>query len=214
MRGPYTAPVRDFCQFWMYQFPCVSVRVSYGTLAGPTRAPYGSRRIWKTLKIPLRGPHDARTGIARGTHGALQIIRTNHKCIAVSSRMGPVAWCDHENSTDVKSLYVHFTRPYGQEIVRVIKIVRGPWLDVTEALFWHGSILFPQQKNVFNIFSQILSSANLVIILYFNPMMAPWHGRAFHITGRLETVPVDSPFKWPVMHAHLSGFQLPNGTVL
>ena len=30
--------------------------------------------------------------------------------------MGPVAWCDHKNSAVVK-----FTRPYGQEIVQVLK---------------------------------------------------------------------------------------------
>ena len=78
--------------------------MSYGTLAGPARAPYRSRRIWKTLKIPLRGPYDARTGIARDTRGVLRIIRPNHKCTAVSNRTGPVAWCDHENSTDVKIL--------------------------------------------------------------------------------------------------------------
>ena len=38
--------------------------------------------------------------------------------------MGPMIGCDRG-----------ITQPYGQEIVRVIKkIVRGPWLDVTEAL--------------------------------------------------------------------------------
>ena len=52
----------------------------------------------------MRGPYDARTGVARGTRGVLRIIRPNHKCTAVSSRTGPVVWCDHENSTDVKFL--------------------------------------------------------------------------------------------------------------
>ena len=99
-----TTPVRDFCQFWLCQFPCVSVRAPYGTLAGPARAPYGSRRIWKTLKIPVRGPYDARTGTARGTRGVMRIIQPNHQYTAVSSRTGPLAWCDHENSTDVKFL--------------------------------------------------------------------------------------------------------------
>ena len=83
---PYTTPVQDFCQFWLCQFP------------------YLSCRIWKTLKIPVRGPYDACMGIARGTRGVLRIIEPNHKCTAVSSRTGPVAWCDQENSTDVKFL--------------------------------------------------------------------------------------------------------------
>ena len=47
----------------------------------------------------MRGPHDAGRGIERGTRGVLRIIRPNHQCTAVSSRTGPVAWCDHENST-------------------------------------------------------------------------------------------------------------------
>ena len=81
----------------------------------------------------MRGPYDARTGIARGTRGVLQIIEPNHKYADMSSRTGPVAWCDHGNSTDVTFHNGCFTLPYGQEIARVIKIVRGPWLDVTEA---------------------------------------------------------------------------------
>ena len=97
---PNMTPVRDFCQFWLYQFPYVSARVPCDTLAGPTRAPYGSRRIWKTLKIPLRGPYGHRTGHP----WSLANHWPNHKCTAVSSRAGPVAWCDHENSTDVKIL--------------------------------------------------------------------------------------------------------------
>ena len=48
--------------------------------------------------------YDARTGIARGTRGVMPIIQPNHKYTAVSSRTGPVDWCDHENSTDVKFL--------------------------------------------------------------------------------------------------------------
>ena len=76
----------------------------YGTLASPAKAPYGSRRIWKILKIPVRGPHDARTGHTRGPCGVLWIIQSNHKCTVVSSRTGPLAWCDHENSTSVKFL--------------------------------------------------------------------------------------------------------------
>ena len=104
-------PVRDFCQLWLCQFPYVPVKAPYGTLAGHARAPYGSRGIWKTLEIPVQGPYDARagtvsarTGIARGTRGVLRIIQPTHKYTDVSSRTGPVAWCDLGNSTDVKFL--------------------------------------------------------------------------------------------------------------
>ena len=75
----------------------------------------------------MRGPYGAHTGIARGTRGVLRIIQPNRKYADAASRTGLAVWCDHGNSTD-------FTRPYGQEIVRVIKLERGPWLDVTEAL--------------------------------------------------------------------------------
>ena len=44
------------------------------TLAGPAWGPYGSYRIWKTLDIPVRGLYHARTGIAQGPCGVLQII--------------------------------------------------------------------------------------------------------------------------------------------
>ena len=104
--SPYTTPVRDFCQLWLCQFSCVSVRAPYGTLAGHALAPYGSRRIWKILKNPVRGPHDAHTGIARGSREVLRIIQPNHQYADVWSRTGPVAWCDHGNSTDVKFLWV------------------------------------------------------------------------------------------------------------
>ena len=52
----------------------------------------------------MRGPHVARTGIARGPWGVLWIIRWNHQRTAMLSYTGPVAWCDHENSTGVKFL--------------------------------------------------------------------------------------------------------------
>ena len=99
---PNTRPVQDFCQSWLCQIPYMSVRAPYGTLVGHARAPYGAHRIWKTLKIPVQGSYDARTGIAQGTHGVLRISQPNHKYADVSSRTGPVAWCDHRNSTDVK----------------------------------------------------------------------------------------------------------------
>ena len=35
---PNTTTVWDFCQFWLCQFPYLSVRVPYDTLAGPVRA--------------------------------------------------------------------------------------------------------------------------------------------------------------------------------
>ena len=132
--GPRTAKYgarAEFCQFWLYQFPYASIRLSYGAFAGPARAPYGSRRIWKTLKIPLRGPYDARAGIARDARGVMRIIRQNHKCTAAPSSTGPVAWCDHENSADVKFLRA---RHLALRARNRTDIVRGPWLDVTEAL--------------------------------------------------------------------------------
>ena len=49
-------------------------------------------------------PYGARTIPARGTRGVMRIIQPNHQYTAVSSRTGPLAWCDHENSTDVKFL--------------------------------------------------------------------------------------------------------------
>ena len=53
----------------------------------------------------MQGPYDARMGITQGTRGVLRIIQPNHNYVDVSSRMGPVAWCDHGNSTDVKFLW-------------------------------------------------------------------------------------------------------------
>ena len=71
-------------------------RAGFLQILGPAR----SRRKWK----PWRFPCGARRGIARGLCGFLRMIRWNHKCTAVSNRSGPVAWCDHENSTGVKFL--------------------------------------------------------------------------------------------------------------
>ena len=101
---PNTTSVRDFCQLRLCKFPYISVRAPFGTLAGHARAPYGFRGIWKTLKIPVRGPYVAHTGIARGTRGFLRIIQPNRKYADAASRTGPVAWCDHGNSTNVKFL--------------------------------------------------------------------------------------------------------------
>ena len=46
----------------------IPLRVCKGAvrhLAGHARTMYVSRRIWKKMKIPVRGPHDARAAIAR-----------------------------------------------------------------------------------------------------------------------------------------------------
>ena len=67
------------------------------------------------------------------SHSNIHGYRPSHTCTAVSCRTGPVAWCDHENSTDVKFLRALHSALRAR-IVQVIKIVRGPWLDVTEAL--------------------------------------------------------------------------------
>ena len=98
----------------------------------PAQDPYG------ILRAPYGMEHteESRAGyvrcLFRRRAGALFNLFDNNISDAVSSRTGPVAWCDHKNSTGVNP-YVRFTRPYGQEIVRVLKIVRGPCLDVTEA---------------------------------------------------------------------------------
>ena len=74
-----------FLQIMVVSIPLRVRKGAVGTLAGPARAPYGSRRIWRTFEIPVRGPYDARTDTAR--------VRTR-----------PVAWCDHDNNTGVKFL--------------------------------------------------------------------------------------------------------------
>ena len=130
----------DFCQLWLCQFPYVSIRAPHSTLAGHAWAPYRSRRIWKTLKIPVRGPYDACTGIARGTLGVLRIIQPSHKYADVSSRTGPIAWCDHGNSSNVKFLWALHSALRARNRMGD-KIVRDPWLDVTEGLR-HWTIYF------------------------------------------------------------------------
>ena len=71
---------------------------------GAVRHPCGPRTGLAGYEKHWRFPYGARTGTARGTRGVMRIIQPNHKYTAVSSRPGPVAWCDHENSTDVKFL--------------------------------------------------------------------------------------------------------------
>ena len=134
--GPRTAKYDAREGFLSILVVPIPLRVRKGVVrhpCGSRTAPYGSRRIWKTWKIPLRGPYDARKGIVRGTRGVLRIIRPNHKCTAVSSRAGPVAWCDHENSTDVKILRALHSALRTKNRTGD-KIVRVPWLDVTGAL--------------------------------------------------------------------------------
>ena len=107
VRGPYGPRTTKYdarTGFLPIMVVSIPLRVRKGAVrhpCGSRTGPYGSRRIWKILKIPVRGPYDARTGIAWGTRGILRIIQPNHKCADVSSRTGPVAWCDHGNSTDV-----------------------------------------------------------------------------------------------------------------
>ena len=126
-------PMGDFCQFWLCQFPYVSIRALYGTLVDHAQSLYGSHRKWKASKIPMRGPYDARMGIARGTRWVLWIIHPNHKYTAVSSRMGPVAWNDHENSTHIKFLQALHSALRARNRMGD-RNCTGPWLDVTEAL--------------------------------------------------------------------------------
>ena len=105
---PRTAKYDDRARFLPIVVVSIPLRVRRGAVRHPckshARVPYRSRRIWRTLKIPVRGPYDARRGIARGTFGVLWIIQPNHKYVDVSSRTGPVARCDHGNSTDAKFL--------------------------------------------------------------------------------------------------------------
>ena len=116
-------PVRDFSKFWLCQLPYVSVR---------TQDPYGSCRTLETLEILVRGPHDTLTGIAQGLGGVLWIIGSNHKCTAVSSHTGHTPWCDHENSTSVKFVWVLHSALRARTHMGA-KNHRGPWLDVTKA---------------------------------------------------------------------------------
>ena len=92
--GPRTAK-KDACVgFLPIMVGSIPLHVHKGNVqhhCGSRRAPYGSCRIWKTLKIPVLGQYDTRTGIARGTHGVLRIIQPNHKYADVSSHTGPVA---------------------------------------------------------------------------------------------------------------------------
>ena len=93
--------------------PYGQIRRSYGIITNSglsipllvRTAPLQVRK-WKTLDIPVPGSYDACTCIARGPCGVLRIIQWNDKCTAVSNCMGPVVWCDHENSTSVKFLWV------------------------------------------------------------------------------------------------------------
>ena len=54
--------------------------------------------------------------------------QSNHKCTAVSSRTGPVAWCDHESSTGVKFLRaLHsaiFTVGHRRQVTAVTRLPR------------------------------------------------------------------------------------------
>ena len=81
----------------------MSVRGLYGTLAGHARAPYRPSRMWKSWRF-LCGAHTMPVQASHGVpvESCEWFNQTKHT--AVSSRTGPVAWCDHGNSTDVKFL--------------------------------------------------------------------------------------------------------------
>ena len=113
---PFTGPARA---------PCGAVRilplrtgpVEFNACIIRLRAPYG---LWYP-KQPVNSTCGDRKGV----------IRPNHKtCQAVRGRS--MMWAREQQRR--KDSYGRVTWPYGQQIVRVIKIVRGPWLDVTEAL--------------------------------------------------------------------------------
>ena len=77
---------------WLCLFSYVPVNVPYGTLAGPAWSTYGSRRIWKILKIDVRGPHNASSGIARGPCGVLRIIQVQ---VFTPQPFGLEGYCRH-----------------------------------------------------------------------------------------------------------------------
>ena len=81
----------------------------------------------------MRDPNDACMGLARGPCGVLRSIRSNHKCMysLVKPYGAHDAWCEHENSTGVKFLRVLHSVLRARNRANV-KIVRGPWLDVTD----------------------------------------------------------------------------------
>ena len=81
----------------------------------------------------MKNIEDSRAVPARGNRGVLRIIQPNHKYADAASRTGPVARCDHGNSTDVKFLRALHSALRTRNRTGD-KIVRGPWLDVTEAL--------------------------------------------------------------------------------
>ena len=110
----------------------LSASLPFATLVGLARAPYGSRRIWTILKIPVWGPHDARTTNARGPCGVMRIIRSNHKYTVTSSRTGPVAWLWPREQHHVKFLWALHSASRARNRTGA-KIVWSPWLDVTEA---------------------------------------------------------------------------------
>ena len=61
---PNTTPVRDFCRSWLCQFPYMSMRAPYGTLAGhtgPRTDPVGYEKHWRfpcgACTVPVRASH-------------------------------------------------------------------------------------------------------------------------------------------------------------
>ena len=92
VRGPpNTTPVWDFCPFWVCQFPYVSIRAPYGTLAGHARAPYGARhgRICENIEDSRAGPVRCPYGHRTGYPWCLANYSTKQPYRAVSSRTGP-----------------------------------------------------------------------------------------------------------------------------
>ena len=80
-----------------------AVRHPCGSRTGPVRVPWDMKNIEDSRASPVSARARGGGG-GGGTRGVLRIIQPNHKYADVSSRTGPVAWCDHGNSTDVKFL--------------------------------------------------------------------------------------------------------------
>ena len=101
VRGPY-GQIWHPCGIFA-NCGCVnSLTCPWGRRTAPLRVKHGPRTgIWKSLKIPARGPYGHRTGYP---WSPANYSTKPYKYADVSSHTGPVAWCDHGNSIDVKFL--------------------------------------------------------------------------------------------------------------
>ena len=100
----------------------------------------------------------------------------------MSSRTGPVAWCDQENSIGVKFLPALHSALRARNRTGAI-IIRGPWLDVTEA--------------------QQCVCHTAIVTWCYRYMMTSWNENIFYVTGLLwgesiddRWVPLSKAMQW------------------